>query len=178
VIRDDVAKRLKNSECGGHPVECASGSKTGRLFKRDLPLSCKAETAPPDGDRPGDGRAAEIDTSSLHSPGGCHAPGYLNFTVDWPALTRALVPQIFAETGPFGRHPWPSRRRFLSSTQASTPTRPCTSATSEMPCWGIRWRGSRLVRISDGDLQLHRRHGRSSGRRGDSLPLSRSAVLQ
>ena len=28
-------------------------------------------------------------------------PGYLNFRVDWPALTRALIPQIFAREGPF-----------------------------------------------------------------------------
>ena len=30
-------------------------------------------------------------------------PGYLNFSVDWPALTRFLIPQIFARKDPFGK---------------------------------------------------------------------------
>ena len=30
-------------------------------------------------------------------------PGYLNFSVDWPALTQSLIPQIFDQKDPFGK---------------------------------------------------------------------------
>ena len=180
MIREDVAKRLKELlNVEDVPLNVPPDRKLGDFSsaiclslakqKRRPPMEIARETA--------DQLKSRLPPFILQVA--VTPPGYLNFSVDWPALTRALVPQIFAETEPFrevnldqvGKGVCRAHERQSQQGHAHRPPSKCRVR-------GYGGESSRLVRVSDGDLQLHRRHGGSSGRRGDSLPLPRSASLQ
>jgi arginyl-tRNA synthetase len=104
VIREDVAKRLKELlGVEDIPLNVPPDRKLGDFSsaiclslakqKRRPPMEIARETA---------------DQLKLRLPPfilqvAVTPPGYLNFSVDWPALTQSLVPHIFAETEPFGK---------------------------------------------------------------------------
>ncbi len=104
MIRDDVAKRLKELlNVEDIPLNVPPDRKLGDFSsaiclslakqKRRPPMEIARETA----------EQLKTTLPPFILQVAVTPPGYLNFTVDWPALTRALVPQIFAETGAFGK---------------------------------------------------------------------------
>jgi arginyl-tRNA synthetase len=104
VIRDDVAKRLKELlNVEDIPLNVPPDRKLGDFSsaiclslakqKRRPPMEIARETA----------EQLKSTLPPFILQVAVTPPGYLNFTVDWPALTRSLVPQISAKTGSFGK---------------------------------------------------------------------------
>jgi len=104
VIREDVAKRLKELlDVEDIPLNVPPDRKLGD-FSSAICLSLAKQRRRPPMEI---AREAVEQLKSRLPPFildvAVTPPGYLNFSVDWPALTRSLVPLIFAQKGPFGK---------------------------------------------------------------------------
>jgi arginyl-tRNA synthetase len=104
VIREDVAKRLKELlNVEDIPLNVPPDRKLGDFSsaiclslakqRRRPPMEIARETA--------DQLKSKLPPFILDVA--VTPPGYLNFSVHWPAVTRSLIPLIFAQKGPFGK---------------------------------------------------------------------------
>ncbi len=104
MIREDVAKRLKELlNVEDIPLNVPPDRKLGDFSsaiclslakqRRRSPMEIARETA-----EQLKSRLPPFIRQVAVTP-----PGYLNFSVDWPALTQFLIPQIFARKDPFGK---------------------------------------------------------------------------